>query len=72
MAKIYVLNPLTKDDWVNKTLFWINEHLDWIVYILIHLKAQKQALQNNILPLENELLQRNFKYLLDEIKRKTK
>ncbi|EOX5822706.1 motility associated factor glycosyltransferase family protein [Campylobacter coli] len=72
LAKIYVLNPLTKDDWVNKTLFWINEHLDWIVYILIHLKAQKQALQNNILPLENELLQRNFKYLLDEIKRKTK
>ncbi|EAI4489604.1 motility associated factor glycosyltransferase family protein [Campylobacter coli] len=72
LAKIYVLNPLTKDDWVNKTLFWIKEHLDWIVYILIHLKAQKQALQSSILPLENELLQRNFKHLLDEIKRKTK
>ncbi len=72
LAKIYVLNPLTKEDWVNKTLFWIKEHLDWIAYILIHLKAQKQALQSSILPLENELLQRNFKHLLDKIKRKSK
>ncbi|WP_348518852.1 motility associated factor glycosyltransferase family protein [Campylobacter sp. CCS1377] len=69
LAKIYVLNPLTEEDWVNKTLFWIKEHLDWIIYVLIHLKAQKEALQNNVSPLENELLQRNFGNLLNKIKR---
>ncbi|EFS2025390.1 motility associated factor glycosyltransferase family protein, partial [Campylobacter coli] len=52
LAKIYVLNPKTKEDAFNKSILWIKEHLEFMELVYGHIKAQENALIKNILPLE--------------------
>ncbi|HED1139324.1 TPA: motility associated factor glycosyltransferase family protein, partial [Campylobacter coli] len=51
LAKIYVLNPKTKEDAFNKSILWIKEHLEFMELVYGHIKAQENALIKNILPL---------------------
>ncbi|EGF1101697.1 motility associated factor glycosyltransferase family protein, partial [Campylobacter jejuni] len=52
LARIYVLNPKTKEDAFNKSILWIKEHLEFMELVYGHIKAQENALIKNILPLE--------------------
>ncbi|EKD4541722.1 motility associated factor glycosyltransferase family protein, partial [Campylobacter coli] len=43
LAKIYVLNPKTKEDAFNKSILWIKEHLEFMELVYGHIKAQENA-----------------------------
>ncbi|ELU1716317.1 motility associated factor glycosyltransferase family protein, partial [Campylobacter coli] len=60
LAKIYVLNPKTKEDAFNKSILWIKEHLEFMELVYGHIKAQENALIKNILPLEEKLKERKL------------
>ncbi|HEG6991154.1 TPA: motility associated factor glycosyltransferase family protein, partial [Campylobacter jejuni] len=44
LARIYVLNPKTKEDAFNKSILWIKEHLEFMELVYGHIKAQESAL----------------------------
>ncbi|EOH7479489.1 motility associated factor glycosyltransferase family protein, partial [Campylobacter jejuni] len=44
LARIYVLNPKTKEDAFNKSILWIKEHLEFMELVYGHIKAQENAL----------------------------
>ncbi|HEG1586021.1 TPA: motility associated factor glycosyltransferase family protein, partial [Campylobacter jejuni] len=48
LARIYVLNPKTKEDAFNKSILWIKEHLEFMELVYGHIKAQENALIKNI------------------------
>ncbi|EDF4871978.1 TPA: motility associated factor glycosyltransferase family protein, partial [Campylobacter jejuni] len=58
LARIYVLNPKTKEDVFNKNILWIKEHLEFMELVYGHIKAQENALIKNIIPLEEKLKER--------------
>ncbi|EGT2859805.1 motility associated factor glycosyltransferase family protein, partial [Campylobacter coli] len=60
LARIYVLNPKTKEDAFNKSILWIKEHLEFMELVYGHIKAQESALIKNILPLEEKLKERKL------------
>ncbi|EAL9698979.1 DUF115 domain-containing protein [Campylobacter jejuni] len=66
LARIFVLNPKTSEDSYKKSLLWVKEHIEFFKMIYTHIEAQEKALIKNIIPLENELTQRN----LEKYKRK--
>ncbi|EPT1545772.1 motility associated factor glycosyltransferase family protein, partial [Campylobacter jejuni] len=43
LARIYVLNPKTKEDAFNKSILWIKEHLEFMELVYGHIKAQENA-----------------------------
>ncbi|ELM7302026.1 motility associated factor glycosyltransferase family protein [Campylobacter upsaliensis] len=55
LNKILVLNPLTKEDFFNKNVLYIKEHLDFIQSIFGFVKAQEETLKFALTPLENAL-----------------
>ncbi|HEC1565343.1 TPA: motility associated factor glycosyltransferase family protein [Campylobacter upsaliensis] len=55
LNKILVLNPLTKEDFFNKNVLYIKEHLDFMQSIFGFVKAQEETLKFAITPLENTL-----------------
>ncbi|HEC1577165.1 TPA: motility associated factor glycosyltransferase family protein [Campylobacter upsaliensis] len=55
LNKILVLNPLTKEDFFNKNVLYIKEHLDFMQSIFGFVKAQEETLKFAITPLENAL-----------------
>ncbi|MBF7042399.1 motility associated factor glycosyltransferase family protein [Campylobacter volucris] len=69
LARIYVLNPKTKEDAFNKTLLWIKEHLEWILMLNDHIKALKITLEKNIINLEKELENQNLHQYVQKIKK---
>ncbi|MBF7043664.1 motility associated factor glycosyltransferase family protein, partial [Campylobacter volucris] len=69
LARIYVLNPKTKEDAFNKTLLWIKEHLEWILMLNNHIKALKITLEKNIINLEKELENQNLHQYVQKIKK---
>nr|WP_324253227.1 motility associated factor glycosyltransferase family protein [Campylobacter volucris] len=69
LARIYVLNPKTKEDAFNKTLLWIKEHLEWILMLNDHIKALKITLEKNIINLEKELENQNLHQYIQKIKK---
>ncbi|MBF7047554.1 motility associated factor glycosyltransferase family protein [Campylobacter volucris] len=62
LARIYVLNPINEDDIYNKSLLWIKEHISWLELIIAHIKAQEKALNDNIIPLKEAIIQRGYKH----------
>ncbi|EAK1095775.1 motility associated factor glycosyltransferase family protein [Campylobacter jejuni] len=60
LARIYVLNPKTKEDAFNKSILWIKEHLEFMELVYGHIKSQENALIKNILPLEEKLKERKL------------
>ncbi|MFQ6343028.1 motility associated factor glycosyltransferase family protein, partial [Campylobacter sp. VTCC 70190] len=60
LARIYVLNPKTKEDSFNKSVLWIKEHLEFMELVYGHIKAQENALIKNIIPLEEKLKERGL------------
>ncbi|PJQ35457.1 PseD protein, partial [Campylobacter jejuni subsp. jejuni] len=44
LARIYILNPKTKEDAFNKSILWIKEHLEFMELVYGHIKAQEHAL----------------------------
>ncbi|HHY1244133.1 TPA: motility associated factor glycosyltransferase family protein, partial [Campylobacter jejuni] len=60
LARIYVLNPKTKEDAFNKSFLWIKEHLEFMELVYGHIKAQENALIKNILPLEEKIKERKL------------
>ncbi|HIC6948871.1 TPA: motility associated factor glycosyltransferase family protein, partial [Campylobacter jejuni] len=44
LARIYILNPKTKEDAFNKSILWIKEHLEFMELVYGHIKAQENAL----------------------------
>ncbi|APA52154.1 hypothetical protein BLD35_02800 [Campylobacter coli] len=42
LARIYVLNPKTKEDAFNKSILWIKEHLEFMELVYGHIKAQEK------------------------------
>ncbi|AJC90132.1 motility associated factor glycosyltransferase family protein [Campylobacter subantarcticus] len=69
LARIYVLNPKTKEDAFNKTLLWIKEHLEWILMLNDHSKALKITLEKNIINLAKELENQNLHQYIQKIKK---
>ncbi|EAI4428619.1 motility associated factor glycosyltransferase family protein [Campylobacter lari] len=69
LARIYVLNPKTKEDAFNKTLLWIKEHLEWILMLSNHIKALKITLEKNIINLEKKLENQNLHQYIQKIKK---
>ncbi len=72
LARIYVLNPKTKEDSFNKSVLWIKEHLEFLQMIYGHIKAQENALLENIIPLEEELKKRKLEKYSKRIKNANK
>ncbi len=68
LARIFVLNSKTKEDSFNKTLLWIREHLEWIIYLEGHTKTLRKALENTSLSLEENLKQHNLLKQISKIK----
>ncbi|EOH4415560.1 DUF115 domain-containing protein, partial [Campylobacter coli] len=68
LARIYVLNPKTKEDGFNKSILWIKEHVEFLQMVYGHIEAQENALLKNILPLEEELNKRNLNKWIKLIK----
>ncbi|ECC1025127.1 motility associated factor glycosyltransferase family protein [Campylobacter coli] len=69
LAKIYVLNPKTKEDAFNKSILWIKEHLEFMELVYGHIKAQENALIKNILPLEEKLKERKLDKWMERVRR---
>ncbi|MBO7059421.1 motility associated factor glycosyltransferase family protein, partial [Campylobacter jejuni] len=69
LARIYVLNPKTKEDAFNKSILWIKEHLEFIELVYGHIKAQENALIKNILPLEEKLKERKLDKWMERVRR---
>ncbi|EAK2413147.1 motility associated factor glycosyltransferase family protein [Campylobacter jejuni] len=69
LARIYVLNPKTKEDVFNKSVLWIKEHLEFMELVYGHIKAQESALIKNILPLEEKLKERNLDKWMERVRR---
>ncbi|SQE24805.1 motility accessory factor [Campylobacter jejuni subsp. doylei] len=69
LARIYVLNPKTKEDVFNKSILWIKEHLEFMELVYGHIKAQESALIKNILPLEEKLKERKLDKGMERVKR---
>lgn len=68
LARIFVLNPKTSEDAFNKSAIWVKEHLEFIQILQAHLEAQKNALLQNIIPLEKELQARGLEKWQQKIK----
>ncbi|HEH4645785.1 TPA: motility associated factor glycosyltransferase family protein, partial [Campylobacter coli] len=68
LARIYVLNPKTKEDSFNKSILWIKEHIEFLQMVYGHIEAQENALLKNIPPLEEELNKRNLNKWIKLIK----
>ncbi|HEF1190349.1 TPA: motility associated factor glycosyltransferase family protein [Campylobacter jejuni] len=69
LARIYVLNPKTKEDAFNKNILWIKEHLEFMELVYGHIKAQESALIKNILPLEEKLKERKLDKWMERVRR---
>ncbi|OEW04261.1 PseD protein [Campylobacter sp. BCW_6871] len=69
LARIYVLNPKTKEDAFNKNILWIKEHLEFMELVYGHIKAQENALIKNILPLEEKLKERKLDKWMERVRR---
>ncbi|ECL1009943.1 motility associated factor glycosyltransferase family protein [Campylobacter jejuni] len=69
LARIYVLNPKTKEDVFNKNILWIKEHLEFMELVYGHIKAQENALIKNIIPLEEKLKERKLDKWMKRIRR---
>ncbi|MFK0579480.1 motility associated factor glycosyltransferase family protein [Campylobacter coli] len=69
LARIYVLNPKTKEDAFNKSILWIKEHLEFMELVYGHIKAQENALIKNILPLEEKLKERKLDKWMERVTR---
>ncbi|EDP8079178.1 DUF115 domain-containing protein [Campylobacter jejuni] len=69
LARIYVLNPKTKEDVFNKSILWIKEHLEFMELVYGHIKAQENALIKNILPLEEKLKERKLDKWMEKVRR---
>ncbi|EOW6265174.1 motility associated factor glycosyltransferase family protein [Campylobacter jejuni] len=69
LARIYVLNPKTKEDAFNKSILWIKEHLEFMELVHGHIKAQENALIKNILPLEEKLKERKLDKWMERVRR---
>ncbi|EOV6082892.1 6-hydroxymethylpterin diphosphokinase MptE-like protein, partial [Campylobacter coli] len=69
LARIYVLNPKTKEDAFNKSILWIKEHLEFMELVYGHIKAQENALIKNILPLEEKLKERKLDKWMERVRR---
>ncbi|WP_232087555.1 motility associated factor glycosyltransferase family protein [Campylobacter sp. 2014D-0216] len=70
LARIYVLNPKTKEDSYNKSMLWIKEHLDWMRLIIAHIDAQKEVLGRSIVSTKDELKKRGFANLVEKIEKR--
>ncbi|MCH3878004.1 motility associated factor glycosyltransferase family protein [Campylobacter jejuni] len=69
LARIYVLNPKTKEDAFNKSILWIKEHLEFMELVYGHIKAQENALIKNIIPLEEKLKERKLDKWMERVRR---
>ncbi|EAI5561089.1 motility associated factor glycosyltransferase family protein, partial [Campylobacter lari] len=67
LARIYVLNPKTKEDIFNKNYLWIKEHLEWLELIIGHIKKLQESLEKNIINLERELENRHLQKQITKI-----
>ncbi|ELR6601277.1 motility associated factor glycosyltransferase family protein, partial [Campylobacter coli] len=69
LARIYVLNPKTKEDAFNKSILWIKEHLEFMELVYGHIKVQENALIKNILPLEEKLKERKLDKWMERVRK---
>ncbi|HDZ5019818.1 TPA: motility associated factor glycosyltransferase family protein, partial [Campylobacter jejuni] len=69
LARIYVLNPKTKEDAFNKSILWIKEHLEFMELVYGHIQAQENALMKNIPPLEEKLKERKLDKWMQKVRK---
>ncbi|HDZ4976032.1 TPA: motility associated factor glycosyltransferase family protein, partial [Campylobacter jejuni] len=69
LARIYVLNPKTKEDAFNKSILWIKEHLEFMELVYGHIQAQENALMKNIPPLEEKLKERKLDKWMKKVRK---
>lgn len=63
LARIYVLNPKNEQEWLDKNLTWIKDHIFLMQVLIANIKLVKQGIKENIAPLKQILLSRNLKSL---------
>ncbi|WP_442778706.1 motility associated factor glycosyltransferase family protein [Campylobacter sp. TTU_617] len=63
LARIYVLNPKNEQEWLDKNLTWIKDHIFLIQVLIANIKLVKKGIKENIAPLKQTLLLRNLKSL---------
>ncbi|MBK1973102.1 motility associated factor glycosyltransferase family protein [Campylobacter sp. TTU-622] len=63
LARIYVLNPKNEQEWLDKNLTWIKDHIFLIQVLIANIKLVKKGIKKNIAPLKQTLLLRNLKSL---------
>ncbi|MBF7045752.1 motility associated factor glycosyltransferase family protein [Campylobacter volucris] len=61
LARIYVLNPKNEEEWLNKNITWIKDHIFLFEVLIANIKLLKEEIKNNINPLKEELAKRNLK-----------
>ena len=67
LNKILVLNPLTKEDFFNKNVLYIKDHLDFMQSIFGFVKAQEETLKFAITPLEDFLKSKNLSKYIERL-----
>ncbi|MBK1993536.1 motility associated factor glycosyltransferase family protein, partial [Campylobacter novaezeelandiae] len=63
LARIYILNPKNEQEWLDKNLTWIKDHIFLMQVLIANIKLVKQGIKENIAPLKQILLSRNLKSL---------
>ncbi|MCR6591861.1 motility associated factor glycosyltransferase family protein [Campylobacter insulaenigrae] len=61
LARIYVINPRNNDEWLNKNLTWIKDHIFLFEVLIQNIKFANEEILKNIIPLEEEIVKRNLK-----------
>lgn len=58
MASVFVYNPQNDSEKNKKMFVWVHDHIEYLRQLLGQIQAHKFTLENNIEPLQNELLKR--------------
>ncbi len=61
LARIYVINPKTNDEWLDKNLTWIKDHMFLFEVLIENIRFANEEIIKNITPLKEELIKRNLK-----------
>ncbi|EAJ1254462.1 motility associated factor glycosyltransferase family protein [Campylobacter lari] len=60
LARIYVINPKTNEEWLSKNTTWIKDHVFLFEILIANIKIAKEEITKHLVPLKNELQKRQL------------